>query len=283
MSADTVAPSRKRGDPVRVVLCTSGGLNGALVMGRLCADPNVELAGLVVSSRLLRKELGWLAGALGHLRISGPSYLLYLWAATGLAEWLMGRSRLLPVRAQARWIACPVHVTRDINAPGSAAFLEACRADLLVSAFFNQRIGPHIFERPRFGAVNIHPSLLPALKGVDPLFFARLRGITPVGVTLHRVGDALDTGAILAQAPVAVAADDSLLLGNARLFERGAQLLSETLERIVEADPGQPQDPLDDYDSWPTASQVRHYRQRGFRLVRRNDLQRLRSGKLSDC
>ena len=67
--------------PARVVLCTSGGLYGALMMRRLMADPRVTLAGVVLSSRVLGKDDSWLRGVWGLFRRSGLRYLAYLWAA----------------------------------------------------------------------------------------------------------------------------------------------------------------------------------------------------------
>jgi len=266
--------------PVRIVLCTSGGLYGALVMRRLAADPRVQMVGVVLSSRVLRKDYGWLRGAWAQYRLSGLRYLLYLWAATGLAE-LLGRGSTLPsVPAQAAVLGCPLHVTRDLNDAAGSAFIDGCAPDLLVSAFFNQRIAPHIFTRPAAGAVNIHPSLLPALKGVDPVFFARLRGIRPLGVTLHRVAAELDAGAVLAQAEVPVTSDDSVLASTARLFERGAGLLLEHLEQVLVGDPGSPQVGAGSYDSWPTPEQVQALVKDGGRLVRAADLRAMRAGDL---
>jgi len=266
--------------PVRVVLCTSGGLYGALVMRRLAADPRVQLAGVVLSSRLLRKNYGWLRGVWAQYRLSGLRYLLYLWAATGLAELLGRGSRLPSVQVQAAALGCPLHVTRDLNDTVGSAFIDGCAPDLLVSAFFNQRIAPHIFTRPTAGAVNIHPSLLPALKGVDPVFFAYLRGIRPLGVTLHRVAAELDAGAVLGQAEVPLSPDDSVLASTARLFERGAGLLLEQLEQVLAGDPGLPQAGAGSYDSWPTPAQVQALVKAGGRLVCAADLRAMRAGDL---
>jgi folate-dependent phosphoribosylglycinamide formyltransferase PurN len=263
---------------VPIVLCTSGGLYGALVMRRLAADPRVRLVGVVLSSRVLRKDYGWLRGVWAQYRLSGLRYLLYLWAATGLAELLGRGSSLPPVQAQAASLGCPLHVTRDLNDAAGSAFVDRCAPDLLVSAFFNQRIAAHICARPPAGAVNIHPSLLPALKGVDPVFFARLRGIHPLGVTLHRVAAQLDAGAVLARAELPVSPDDSVLAATARLFECGAGLLLAQLEQVLAGDPGTPQAGAGSYDSWPTPAQVRALLDAGVDLVHAADLRAMRAG-----
>lgn len=237
-------------------------------MQRLGADPRVRIAGVVLSSRVFGRHDGWLRGVWRLYRTCGLSYLIYLWAGTGLAD-LLGRRT---VRAQAAALGCPVHVTRDVNDAAGQAFVAACAPDLLVSAFFNQRIAPAVFERPAAGAVNIHPSLLPALRGVDPVFYARLRRIAPLGVSLHRLAEELDTGDVLARAEVAVPADASVLAATATLFEHGAGLLLNDLARVLGGAAGEPQPGEGSYDSWPTPDQVAALEQAGASLWRPGDL-----------
>lgn len=275
----SVDPNRVQdpAEPVRILLCTSGGLNGARVMARLTADPRVRVAGVVLSSRVFGKRDGWLRGAWALYRRSGMRYLLYLWTATGLAE------RLAPldsVQARAKTDGIPLHVSRDINDPGGRAFVERCQPQLLVSAFFNQRIAPRVLQVPSAGAVNIHPALLPELKGVDPVFFACLRGVAPLGVTLHRMVHELDAGAVLAQAKVDVGARDSVLAITARLFERGVELLLDRLDAILAGDPGVAQQGTGSYDSWPSSGQIASLHRAGGVLVRAADLRSVFSGRI---
>lgn len=267
-------------NPAAVLLCTSGGLHGALVMQRLNADPRIRLCGVVLSSRVLRKDYGWLRGVWAQYRLSGLRYLGYLWAATGLSDLLSHGTALLSVQAQATALGCPLRVTRDINDAAGVGFVDRCAPDLLVSAFFNQRIAAAVFARPSAGAVNIHPSLLPALKGVDPMFFARLRGVQPVGVTLHRVAAELDTGRVLAQAEVPIIPGLSVLAVTARSFSLGAQLLLAHLEQVLAGEPGVSQVGAGNYDSWPTREQVQALLDGGNRLVSRDDLLAMRQGWL---
>jgi folate-dependent phosphoribosylglycinamide formyltransferase PurN len=238
-------------------------------MARLTADPRVQVAGVVLSSRVFGKRNGWLSGVWALYRRSGLRYLLYLWTATGLAERL---APLESVQARAKTDGIPLHVSRDINDSPSLAFVERCGSQLLVSAFFNQRIAPEVLRLPSAGSVNIHPALLPELKGVDPVFFARLRGVAPLGVTLHRMVHELDAGPVLAQAKVDVGANDSVLAITARLFERGADLLLDRLDTILAGDPGVVQQGVGSYDAWPSPAQVARFHRAGGTLVRVADL-----------
>lgn len=260
-------------DPrLRVVLCTSGGLFGALVLRRLLASERLEVVAVVKSTRVLRPSYGWLRGALEQLRRSGPVYAAYLgWATTG-AEWCGRLYGISPVQLAARRRGIPVRASRDVNQLAERESLAGLRPDLLLSAFFNQRLGAPLCAVAAGGAVNIHPSLLPQFRGVDPVFFARLRGAAALGVTLHRVAEEFDTGQVLRQEPVPIAAGASVFAATAALFGRGAELFLDALPDLAAGVPGTPQAAGGSYDSWPTPAQVAALRASGQRLARWRDL-----------
>jgi len=252
------------------VLCTSGGLYGAQVLRRLL--DRVALVGIVRSTRVLDARYGFVRGACEQVRRSGFPYSVYLLCATSLWEWLGGRATggAVPDLAGARGI--PLWATRDVNDRAGCEFIEKLKPDLLVSAFFNQRLREAALAIPSCGAVNIHPSLLPDFKGTDPVFHAWLSGARRLGVTVHRMVPQLDAGQILAQRAVPLPADASLFEATARLFDSGAQLLIESLESIEQGNSGTAQGSGGRYDSWPTRQQVAQLRAQGRRLVRTADL-----------
>lgn len=180
----------------------------------------------------------------------------------------------------ARRQAIPTLSTRDANAPAGLEFASRLAPDLLVSAFFNQRLGGELVAVPKLGAINIHPSPLPDYKGVDPAFFAALRGEKIRGVSVHRIAAELDAGNVLFQETVPAAPAASVFRTTAALYARGAELITAGLERLVDGDPGQPQAARGNYDSWPSPAQVAEFHHRGGRLVRWSDLCALRRGSL---
>jgi methionyl-tRNA formyltransferase len=267
----TVTP---RPPVTRILLCTNGGLFGGLVLRRLLASPGVAVVGVVESTRVLRSRQSWLNGVLALRRQSGLRYTAYLGCATILAEAIGGWSGLPPVARAARDRGIPVLVTADLNRSDGVDFVRQLRPDLLLSAFFNQRIGATVGAVATLGSVNIHPSLLPDFKGVDPVFHARLAGAPRLGVSLHRITSEFDTGPLLAQREVPVEAEASVLAATARLFAAGADLLLDCLPALLRGDPGRAQPPGGGYDSWPTRAQVRRFLSAGHRLVRLGDLRR---------
>ena len=265
----------------RIVLCTSGGLYGSLVMSRMLARTDVRIVGVVNSTRVLHPGYGWLRGAISQLRRSGPAYSIYLGCATVLSDMLGRFSGRASVSMNARRRDIPLCATRDVNGAVERDFIARLRPDLLVSAFFNQRIGTEVCAIPRAGAVNIHPSLLPAFKGVDPVFFARLRRAARFGVTVHRVAAEFDTGPVLAQTEVMVDDTASVMAVTAKLFFHGVGQLFDCLPAIQDGEPGQTQDSGGSYDSWPTPEQVQIFRGQGNRLIRLADMKLLSTGALS--
>lgn len=259
------------GPRLRVVLCTRGGLPGARVIERLAASPRVEISGVVLSTRMLHTDQGFAGAALECLRASGLAYAAYLWSSTSLADALLGSAS---VAGRAAHLGAPTWRTRRINGPDSRAFIAGRTPDLLVSAFFNQRIDAAVAAIPGLGAVNIHPSALPRFRGVDPVFHARLQGAASLGVSVHRIVPELDAGPILRQEIAPAPAGESVLHATARLYARGAALLLEALGDIEALAPGEPQAGAASSDSWPTRAQVGALARTGTPLARLRDLGR---------
>jgi methionyl-tRNA formyltransferase len=134
-----------------------------------------------------------------------------------------------------------VLITRKLRAV-AAPVIAALRPDVIISAAFPRLIPGEILDLPKYGAINCHPSPLPAGRGPTP---QRLiyEGDERVGATVHRTAAEFDTGAILAQR-IAPLPDD---LNGTGLMQSWRTLLSECLDeavpRLVAGDPGVPQDP----------------------------------------
>lgn len=265
---------------LRTVFCSNGGLYGALVLRRLRACEHLEICAVVRSTRVLDPKAGFMRGALAHVRRSGLAYALYLWCATTLAAWLCILAGIETVPARRASSGLSVYTTRDLNDAGGLRFLAACKPDLLVSAFFNQRLHPAALALPKRGCLNIHPSLLPAARGVDPVFQALLHGSPPQGVTVHFMAPELDAGPIVAQRTFEVRVESSVLATTAFLFSMGAELLVAAIDPIARGDAGTPQFGAGSYQSWPTRAELRAFRARGGALVRFADLVRLARGRL---
>jgi methionyl-tRNA formyltransferase len=93
----------------------------------------------------------------------------------------------------------PLISTPDINSPALHQRLQALEPDLLICIAFPQIFGTAILNLPQKGCINIHPSLLPALAGAHPHFWAIRTGASISGLTAHQMTTTIDKGPILAQ------------------------------------------------------------------------------------
>lgn len=85
--------------------------------------------------------------------------------------------------------------------------------DLVVSAGFRKILGTHFLEHFGGRTINAHPALLPSFPGAHAVTDALDHGVKVTGSTIHLVDGGVDTGPILAQAPVAISpGDDEITL-----------------------------------------------------------------------
>ncbi len=101
--------------------------------------------------------------------------------------------------------------------------------DLLLTASYGQILPQKLLDIPRYGCLNIHPSLLPAYRGAAPVQAAIIAGEEITGVSLMVMEAGMDSGPVLAQIkyPIAENIDaGSLLLELAQL---GAKLFIDSL------------------------------------------------------
>lgn len=90
---------------------------------------------------------------------------------------------------------------------GDAELIEALTPfgpDLLLVTAWSRRLGPSVIGTARVDAVNVHPSLLPALRGPNPEFWAIRRRLPSTGVTVHRLVHAFDAGEIVVASTVPI-------------------------------------------------------------------------------
>lgn len=115
-----------------------------------------------------------------------------------------------------------------VRTPQFFKVLEGADPDVLAVVAYGRILTRSVLDVARHGAINLHFSLLPALRGAAPVQWALARSELETGVTTFRIDEGLDTGDLLAQRRVAIAPGEHApgLLG--RLAVEGASLLVET-------------------------------------------------------
>jgi methionyl-tRNA formyltransferase len=106
--------------------------------------------------------------------------------------------------------------------------------ELFVVVAYGQLLKPEILDLPPRGGINVHPSLLPELRGAAPIAWAILRGHRTTGVTIMRMVEAMDAGPILLQTPEKIGPFETATELGTRLSEVGAEALVEALALMAE-------------------------------------------------
>jgi methionyl-tRNA formyltransferase len=115
------------------------------------------------------------------------------------------------------------------------AFQEAVgglHPDLFVVVAYGQILPKSVLNLPRYGAINVHASLLPRYRGAAPIAWAILAGEEVTGLTTMVMNEGMDTGDILLQAEVPIGTEETCETLHDRLAPLGAQLLSETIRKM---------------------------------------------------
>jgi methionyl-tRNA formyltransferase len=154
-------------------------------------------------------------------------------------------SREIPVV----WVKYAAEATEVIQSVAPQAAVAAC---------FPWRLPRAARETPPLGILNVHPSLLPAGRGPEPVFWTLRRGEPVTGVTVHRMDAGFDTGPIVAQAQMPVgegiaAPDlerDLMTLGGSLLVDALPALAAGTLQSRPQPSLGASQAPVPGPADW---------------------------------
>ena len=147
-----------------------------------------------------------------------------------------GRKRVLtppPVKAAAAAHGIPVLQPARIGTPDSLSACASLAPDVIVTAAYGQFLPQRLLSLPRFGAFNVHASLLPKYRGGAPVQHALLNGETATGVSVMTMVRAMDAGPVWAQEAVAIGPDDTSGGLLERLAAAGGGLLVRTLPGIL--------------------------------------------------
>lgn len=109
--------------------------------------------------------------------------------------------------------------------------------DLIVVGAFGQILNAAILKALRFGALNIHPSLLPAYRGGSPIEEQILAGERRGGVTLHWLTEEVDAGPIVVKREINIDSSDDYSVVLIRAMDAAEKLLQELLKKPIESWP----------------------------------------------
>ncbi len=155
---------------------------------------------------------------------------------------------LLPIEQQENIVQLawrhnlPVWTVDTLNHVDVLTFLTDLNPDLICVVCFPYLFPKALLVLPPQGCLNIHPSLLPAYRGPDPLYWILQHGLDRTGVTLHFLDESLDTGDIVFQTAFDLPKGISEMALSDRCAIEGAALLAEAIRHLKNGSlPRQPQ------------------------------------------
>ena len=143
-----------------------------------------------------------------------------------------GELRPTAVAEAARSLELPLLETATVKRDEGLEAIRSEAPDVMAVVAYGEILPQEVLDLPSVAPVNVHFSLLPALRGADPVRRAILEGLDETGVTTMRMDAGMDTGPILLQASERIREeDDSASLGE-RLASIGGELLVRTLDGL---------------------------------------------------
>ena len=119
-----------------------------------------------------------------------------------------------------------------VNEPEFIAQLAAMAPRLGIIAGFSTIFRKPLIETPELGTINLHAGRLPEYRGGSPLNWQIINGETSVGISVIRVDEGIDTGAVLAEADIEVRPDDDIADLHAKANERFPELTVQVVSGL---------------------------------------------------
>ncbi|MEX1052050.1 MAG: methionyl-tRNA formyltransferase [Patescibacteria group bacterium] len=110
-----------------------------------------------------------------------------------------------------------------------ASIITQLEADLVVLASYGKILPEEALTAPAFGAINIHPSLLPKFRGATPIQSAILEGAAETGVTIMEMTAKVDAGRMISQQKTEILDSETAGQLRKRLAKLGAKMLLEAI------------------------------------------------------
>jgi len=135
--------------------------------------------------------------------------------------------------------------------------VRALKPDIALVCSFNFLLPKELYEIPKFGTINFHPSLLPDYRGANPYFHVLNNDEKQTGITMHFMDETFDTGDIIKQVPIEILDNDTMGSLFTRMNEVTAQLCVETIDRLEKGEtlPRIKQNKVVDYKKAPKIRQ----------------------------
>ncbi len=136
------------------------------------------------------------------------------------------------VKKRALELNLEVYQPHRVRSEESVQKIKALAPDLIVETAYGQYIPKEIIDIPKYGIINVHPSLLPKYRGATPINQAILNGDTVTGVTTMQVDEGMDTGDIILSDEIEIDATDTAQTLSEKLAVLSEKTLGNTINML---------------------------------------------------
>jgi len=137
-----------------------------------------------------------------------------------------------PVKVAALARGLPIHQPEKVNCDETYSFLNALRPDVLCVVAYGGFLGAKLLTFCKTPPINVHPSLLPDLRGAAPVQWALLRGYRKTGITTQFMVKEMDAGDVLLQEEFTVDEQANAKQLLEQYSKEGGRMLVQTLDAL---------------------------------------------------
>ncbi len=138
-----------------------------------------------------------------------------------------------PVKQLALHKGIPVEQPVSLRNEEAQALVRSYNLDVLVVVAYGLILPQAVLDMPRYGCLNIHGSILPRWRGAAPIHRAIEAGDSETGVCIMQMDAGLDTGGVIDEARLQIAATDTTALLHDRLAALGAERIVAVLKKLA--------------------------------------------------
>lgn len=182
----------------------------------------------------------------------------------------LGFDRPPSVKSLLKEYDCPIYEPSSVNNKKFLNTIGELGIDLVVSVAASQIFKSRILNLPNIGCINMHGSLLPKHRGINPSFWALLAGDKETGISVHFMDESIDTGKIVLQRSIPIDEDETLDSLSKKIAEKGAHVLVEAMD-LIEQDGGEvafeQEEGEGSYHSFPTKEDGKKFRDKGLKFI----------------
>ena len=147
----------------------------------------------------------------------------------------VGRGRRMeesPIKIYAKNHGYGVFQPKNFRSAQAVDQISQLNPDIFVIAAYGTILPQSLLDIPRYGAINLHPSLLPKYRGPSPVATAILNGELVTGISIMYLDSGIDTGPVLSQVEEPIRSEDTTESLTTRLFAKGGDLLLTQISLI---------------------------------------------------